>query len=235
MLGEHHSGLWACRGSGGRLGLHVSVPDSDLNGVRANTRRSQAIGCCQVTTRHLRFPERFGNAAAASAGEVIMAQQSNASTAPRGRIDGVGVKDLKVIPDQRGRLMEILRCDDELFEAFGQVYMTTAYPGVVKAWHYHTNQTDNWAVVQGMALVGLYDPREGSPTRGHVNAFYMGVHNPILLQIPAGVMHGFKCVSETEAIVINIPTQPYNRESPDELRAPARDPSIPFNWDRQDG
>jgi len=162
-----------------------------------------------------------------------MSQASNAA-APRGRIDGVHVKPLRVIPDQRGRLMEMFRCDDELFEQFGQVYMTTAYPGVVKAWHYHKIQTDNWAVVQGMALVGLYDQREGSPTHGHVNEFYMGVHNPIFLQIPPGVMHGFKCISEQEVIVINVPTHPYDPKAPDEYRAPARDPAIPFTWDRQD-
>ena len=57
-------------------------------------------------------------------------------------IDGVITKKLRVIPDQRGRLMEILRCDDPLFQKFGQVYMTTTYPGVVKAWHAHKIQTD---------------------------------------------------------------------------------------------
>ncbi len=52
-------------------------------------------------------------------------------------IHGVRVKQLKMIPDERGRLMEILRCDDGEFIKFGQLYMTTAYPGVVKGWHYH--------------------------------------------------------------------------------------------------
>ncbi len=50
---------------------------------------------------------------------------------------GRQIKPLAVIPDDRGRLMEILRCDDELFSRFGQVYMTTTYPDVVKAWHMH--------------------------------------------------------------------------------------------------
>jgi len=36
-------------------------------------------------------------------------------------IDGVKVKKLKVIPDERGRLMEMLRADDDLFVKFGQV------------------------------------------------------------------------------------------------------------------
>ncbi len=64
-------------------------------------------------------------------------------------IDGVKVKALKVIPDERGRLMEMLRADDEIFLRFGQVYMTTAYPGAVKAWHYHKKQFDHFVVVPG--------------------------------------------------------------------------------------
>ena len=47
-------------------------------------------------------------------------------------IAGVKTKMLKVIPDERGYLMEILRCDEDLLSQFGQVYMTTVYPGVVK-------------------------------------------------------------------------------------------------------
>ncbi|MGE5577748.1 MAG: dTDP-4-dehydrorhamnose 3,5-epimerase family protein, partial [Syntrophothermus sp.] len=120
-------------------------------------------------------------------------------------IDGVKIKQLKVIPDERGRLMEMLRADDDIFQKFGQVYMTTAYPGVVKAWHYHKKQTDNFVVVKGMMKIVLYDSREGSPTKGEVNEFFMGEHRQILLQIPPLVYHGFKCISETEAMVINTP------------------------------
>ncbi len=46
----------------------------------------------------------------------------------RSMIQGVRVKTLRVIPDERGRLMEMLRVDDDLFIKFGQVYMTTAIP-----------------------------------------------------------------------------------------------------------
>ena len=41
-------------------------------------------------------------------------------------IDGVKVKKLKVVPDDRGRLMEILRSDDDIFQKFGQVYITSS-------------------------------------------------------------------------------------------------------------
>src|SRR3990170_1354878 len=105
-------------------------------------------------------------------------------------IEGVMVKQLKVIPDERGRLMEILRCDEEMFEKFGQVYLTTGYPGVVKAWHYHKGQTDHFCVVKGMMK---------------------------------------------EALLINIPTEPYQLAKPDEFRLDPHDNDIPYSWERKDG
>jgi dTDP-4-dehydrorhamnose 3,5-epimerase len=150
-------------------------------------------------------------------------------------IDGVKTKRLKVLPDERGRLMEILRADDDLFLKFGQVYMTTTYPGVVKAWHKHEKQTDNLACVQGMIKLAVYDPRQNSPTFKEVNQFYIGVHNPLLIQIPKGVFHGWMCVSEEEAIVVNIPTEVYNYEHPDEQRLDPYENDIPYDWKRKDG
>lgn len=154
---------------------------------------------------------------------------------PQRLIDGVQTKQLRVIADERGRLMEMLRSDDPLFVKFGQVYLTTAYPGVVKAWHYHRKQTDHFVVVRGMMKVVLFDARDGSPTRGTVNEFFMGDFNPLLLQIPAGVYHGFKCISETEAIVINTPTEVYDYSEPDEYRVDPHSNDIPYDWSRKDG
>ena len=150
-------------------------------------------------------------------------------------IEGVIVKKLRVIPDERGRLMELLRCDDPFFEQFGQTYMTTAMPGVVKAWHYHEKQTDHFAVVRGMAKVVLYDDREGSPTKGEVNEFFMGEHNPILVRIPKGVYHGFKNVGLDECIIINCPSRAYNYDDPDEIRKDPHQSDIPYDWARKDG
>jgi len=108
--------------------------------------------------------------------------------------------------------------------------MTTAYPGVVKAWHYHKRQTDNFAVVHGMMKVVLYDNRPDSPTHGEVNEFFMGIHNPLLVQIPPLVLHGFKCIGETEGIVVNIPTTLYNYKAPDEHRIDPHSKEIPYDW-----
>ncbi|MBD3237439.1 MAG: dTDP-4-dehydrorhamnose 3,5-epimerase [Candidatus Eisenbacteria bacterium] len=150
-------------------------------------------------------------------------------------IEGVQTKKLRVIPDERGFLMEILRNDDAFFEAFGQVYMTTAYPGVVKGWHYHKRQTDHMTVVRGMAKIVLYDHRADSPTQGELAEFFVGEHNPILIRIPPGVCHGMKAIGTETAYMVNVPTETYDYEQPDEFRIPPHDESIPYDWTRKDG
>ena len=137
-----------------------------------------------------------------------------------GKIDGVAIKELRVIPDERGHLMEMLRSDDEVFERFGQAYVTTTYPGVVKAWHLHQKQDDNVVCVRGMIKLALFDGREGSSTNGEVMEIFLGEHRPVLVHIPKGVYHGWKCVSEYEAYVVNTPTELYDYEEPDEYRLP---------------
>jgi len=150
-------------------------------------------------------------------------------------IHGVVVQPLRVIPDERGRLMEIMRRDDPFFTGFGQVYLSTVYPGVVKAWHYHRIQEDRFTCIRGMVKAVLYDDREGSATRGLLNELYVGEYSPRLIVIPAGVFHGWKCVSEYEAYVINVPSEPYNRSDPDEYRCDPYGGGIPYDWSRKDG
>jgi len=149
-------------------------------------------------------------------------------------IEGVRVKILKIIPDNRGRLMEILRCDDECFQHFGQVYMTTAYPGIIKAWHCHKLQEDNFTCISGKILLALYDAREHSPTYGEINDFIISLQEPRLIHIPKEVYHGFKNIGLTEAIVINTVTNPYNYSNPDEYRLDAFDERIGYKWDRKE-
>jgi len=150
-------------------------------------------------------------------------------------IAGVSTRKLRLIPDERGYLMEMLRRDWEEFEQFGQVYLTAVYPGAVKGWHYHKKQTDHFICVQGMAKVVLYDGRSESPTFGEINEFFMGNFNPILLKIPPGVMHGFKGIGQEITLIVNVPTELYNYGEPDEYRLPAHTDQIPYHWERKDG
>ena len=150
-------------------------------------------------------------------------------------IDGVQVKSLKVLPDDRGFLMEMLRADDPLFEQFGQVYLTGCRRGVAKAWHYHKEQVDHFVCVGGTALLVLYDGREGSPTRGEAQEIVL--HSPpqrdpalLLVKIPRLVMHGFTAIETEEVRIVNVPTLPYRYRDPDEFRYPWDSPEIPYRW-----
>lgn len=146
-------------------------------------------------------------------------------------IQGVAVENLRVVPDERGRLTEILRSDSGLFSNFGQVYVTSAYPGVIKAWQMHRVQDDNVACITGMIKLVLYDGRDGSPTRGELTELFAGEHNPVLVHIPRGVFHGYKCISEKEACVVNVPTELYNYREPDEVRLDKDTDEIPYDWE----
>jgi dTDP-4-dehydrorhamnose 3,5-epimerase len=150
-------------------------------------------------------------------------------------IDGVSVKQLRVVADERGWLMEIIRRDDPFFTGFGQSYLTVVYPGVVKGWHWHRRQTDHFCVIRGMAKVVLYDRREGSPTKGEINEFFLGEVNPAVVVIPHGVLHGMKGISSDPAFLLNLTTEPYNHADPDEFRVPPHDKDVPYDWTQRDG
>ncbi|MHA1731631.1 MAG: dTDP-4-dehydrorhamnose 3,5-epimerase family protein [Promethearchaeota archaeon] len=147
------------------------------------------------------------------------------------KIKDVVTRQLKPIMDERGYLMECLRADWDVFEKFGQAYITVCFPGVVKGWHYHKLQDDNFIGLVGNAKVVLFDEREDSPTKGVVNEFFLGEKNPVLLHIPKGVWHGFKAIGGKEAVILNVPTMTYNYEKPDEYRRPFDDPAVPYDWD----
>jgi dTDP-4-dehydrorhamnose 3,5-epimerase len=150
-------------------------------------------------------------------------------------IAGVMIKPLKLLPDDRGFLMEMLRADEPVFEAFGQVYITGCQAGVAKGWHYHREQSDHFVCVAGTALLVLYNTRHYSPTHGEVQEVVLDAPpcrraEPLLVKIPPLVVHGFTALDCDEARIINVPTLPYCYTDPDEFRYPWNSPGIPYTW-----
>lgn len=164
-----------------------------------------------------------------------MTSSVDTAAVTRELIAGVKVKPLRVIPDERGWLMEIMRADQgDVFTKFGQVYVSATYPGVVKAWHYHRRQADNFACVAGMVKLVLVDTRDDSPTQGAINEFFLGSQNPALVHVPNLVYHGWKCISLDASLVVNVPDEPYNYSEPDEYRLEPHG-TLPYDWSRRDG
>jgi dTDP-4-dehydrorhamnose 3,5-epimerase len=143
-------------------------------------------------------------------------------------IDGVLVHPLRQIPDERGKVMHMLRADDPHFEQFGEIYFSVVYPNVVKGWHLHQRMTLNYAVVSGMIKLVLYDDRETSPTYRQLQEIYMGESNYVLVRVPPLIWNGFKGVGTAPAIVANCATIPHD---PDEIsRLDPFDNHIGYDW-----
>ena len=143
-------------------------------------------------------------------------------------IDGVRITPLRRIPDERGAVLHMLRCDAEHFERFGEVYFSTVHPGAIKAWHLHQEMTLNYAVPVGMIKMVLYDDREASPTRGTLQELFVGELDYCLVTVPPLVWNGFKGIGAGPALVANCATVPH---SPTEIvRADPFTPDIPYDW-----
>ncbi len=148
-------------------------------------------------------------------------------------IDGVKVIPLRQIPDERGKVMHMLKSTDPHFERFGEIYFSTAWPGAIKGWHVHKKMTLNYAVVSGRIKLVLYDRRDGSPTKGEVQEIFIGEDNYCLVTVPPGVVNGFKAYGDRQAIVANCSTEPH---SPDEIvRIDPFDKGIPYDWSLRHG
>lgn len=145
-------------------------------------------------------------------------------------IDGVLIKPLKKIPDERGTVMHMMRNDDQNFEKFGEIYFSTVYPGAVKGWHLHKEMTLNYAVIYGMIKLVLYDEREGSPTKGEIQEIFLGWDNYCLVKIPPMVWNGFKGIGTTTAIVANLASIPHRSDEIERLN-PLDNKRIPYKWE----
>lgn len=146
-------------------------------------------------------------------------------------ISGVEIRPLKQIPDERGKIMHMLRRDDEAFNEFGEIYFSVVNPGKIKAWHLHKSMTLNYAVPHGTIKLVLFDEREGSKTKGELQEIVLGGADYKLVTIPPGIWNGFTGTAETPSIVANCPTEPHD---PGEIvRIDPRSEKIPYDWDRK--
>jgi dTDP-4-dehydrorhamnose 3,5-epimerase len=150
-----------------------------------------------------------------------------------GKIHDVVIKNLITCSDDRGYFREVLRDDDNLLKRFGQTSFTKTYPGVIKAFHWHSNQDDLWYVADGMVRVVLYDRRPDSPSYRQTQVVYAGEDNPVLILIPTGIAHGYQVLGTKPVLLFYHTTSSYDPANPDEERIPFDDPEIGFDWSIQ--
>jgi len=148
-------------------------------------------------------------------------------------IAGVVVKPLMKIADDRGTIMKMQEANDPEYRGFGEIYFSTVYPGVVKGWHLHRTAVLNYAVIQGMIKLVLFDPREHSPTAGEIQEIYLGDHHYGLVQIPPGVWNAFKGIGTSTAIVADLITVTHDADEMERMD-PHDNALIAYNWETRD-
>ncbi|NQT29335.1 MAG: dTDP-4-dehydrorhamnose 3,5-epimerase family protein [Candidatus Saganbacteria bacterium] len=143
-------------------------------------------------------------------------------------IDGVKVVPLRQIADERGKIMHMLKRTDPHFIEFGEIYFSCAWPGTIKAWHIHKTMTLNNAVLSGRVKLVLYDRREGSKTRGELMELFIGEDNYCLVQIPPGIVNGYKAYGDKMVILANCATEPHRKD--EMIYLPPFSKDIPYDW-----
>jgi dTDP-4-dehydrorhamnose 3,5-epimerase len=145
-------------------------------------------------------------------------------------IDDVEIIPLTQIPDERGKIMHMMKSDDPVFEKFGEIYFSWVYPGKVKGWHLHKSMILNYAVIVGSVKLVLYDNRPDSSTKGEIMELFPGESNYVLIKVPPGIWNGFKGLGVIPAIVANCASEPHD---PDEIvRVDFQDLSVvPYRWE----
>ncbi|MBI1952777.1 MAG: dTDP-4-dehydrorhamnose 3,5-epimerase family protein [Candidatus Omnitrophica bacterium] len=147
-------------------------------------------------------------------------------------IEGVLIHPLTQIPDERGKVMHMMKATDPHFERFGEIYFSCVYPGVVKGWHLHSRMTIHYAVVVGVIKLVLFDDRPQSPTRGKIEELFLGESNYCLVKVPPLIWNGFKGMGTKTAIVANCADIPHD---PAEIeRLDPQSSRIPYDWRLKD-
>jgi len=137
-------------------------------------------------------------------------------------IEGVIIKKLEKFTDERGWLAEIFRNDEMKYQP-EMAYISVTKPGIARGPHEHKMQSDFFIFVgPGIFKLYLWDNRRESKTFGQKEVLEVGENNPVAILVPAGVVHGYKCVSSEPAYSINLPDKLYKgenkKEEVDEIR-----------------
>lgn len=144
-------------------------------------------------------------------------------------IQGVNLINLNQIGDHRGSVLHMLRSDAQDFTQFGECYFSEVFPGAVKAWKKHREQTQNLAVPVGRILLVVYDNREISETKGKLIEIELGRPDAYhRIRISPGIWYGFKCISSEAALLVNCADHPHNKNESEVMSFD--DPSIPYDW-----
>ena len=132
-------------------------------------------------------------------------------------LDGMKVKPIKRLPDERGFFCEVMRTDwKELFgeDTIMQVNHSFTYPDVIRAWHRHLRgQVDYFLVLKGAIKICAFDDKTFE-----LNEVVSSGSDLQVVRVPGHYWHGFKAVGNEPSMLVYFTTNLYDQADPDEER-----------------
>ena len=144
------------------------------------------------------------------------------------KITGIKIIKKKVISDNRGKILHMIKKSNNHFKKFGEIYFSYVYPKKIKAWHIHKKMTLNYVCVFGKIKLVLYDDRKNSKTRGNIQEIILSNKNHFLISIPPLIWNGFCSADKNIAVLANCSDIQHDKK--EIKRIPFNDPYIPYNW-----
>ncbi len=141
-------------------------------------------------------------------------------------MQGLDVRELRVVPRPRGELVELFR-EDEGAVPVRHAYLSVLYRGEMSGWHHHLRKTETLICLRGMLKLVLFDDRDGSPTSGELRELFIGEHNPLSVSIPPGLKHAARAYGEERALVLVFSDLPAPEASGDRVEDP---PPLDYDW-----
>ena len=126
-------------------------------------------------------------------------------------IDGVKITPLKVIKDNRGKVMHMLRKDSPVFKSFGEVYFSTINFNSIKAWHLHKEATLNYCCIKGK-VIWFFMMTEKVVQLDIYQELILDPTDHKLITIPNNIWNGFKGLDKSRSIIANCLTIPHNEK-----------------------
>ena len=143
-------------------------------------------------------------------------------------IHDIKITPLKIISDDRGKVMHMLRTDTKIFKQFGEIYFSTIYNKAIKGWHLHKESYLNYTCIKGEVKLVLFDDRNDSPSKNKFQEIILSPKNYCLITIPPNIWNGFKGLDKEESIIANCLTIAHNEK--EMIRKNPFDKKFNYQW-----
>lgn len=117
-------------------------------------------------------------------------------------LEGLLIEPRTIITDERGSLIHMLKASNSK-HPIAEIYFSTVMPGVNKGWKRHRIMWQRFTVPIGEIEFRFLDERPSSSTVGESFSTRVSRDNHVLVTVPPGIWYSFRCISVTEALIVN--------------------------------